>query len=169
MVLALLMAVDCFRCFEVMRLLPSRRTAQSSSYGTTCWCQVLGLFWARELLKKTSANSIRIVIQDFEVLAIGRMFAADQDTVFGAILVCMTTLTRGRIHFSPKAEISLRGTRKLVSARRQAGLEDSMHQRFSISSILADRQRLVQDGTRTDSYKNQPAFSSRMSSLLLFC
>lgn len=51
-VLALLIAVDCFLCAEVIRLLPSRRTVQPFSCGTTCWCHVLGVFPSRELLKK---------------------------------------------------------------------------------------------------------------------
>ena len=83
------MAVSCNLWVEVMRWLPSRRTAQPFSCGTTCWCQVLGRLLARELLKKTSTSSIKIVIQDLEDLfaAILQFIYAVQDTVFVVFVI----------------------------------------------------------------------------------
>ncbi len=69
--LALLMAVSWRRCFEVIRLLPSRLTAQPSPYGTTCWCQDRPLWPWRMLFKKTSTSSLKMSVQDPDGLFLG--------------------------------------------------------------------------------------------------
>ncbi len=65
MLFALLTAVLCLRCLDVMRLLPSRRTAQPSLYGTTCWCQVLGVALSRDCSNSTFIISSRDLTMDF--------------------------------------------------------------------------------------------------------
>ena len=81
---ALFMAVSWRLCLEVMRLFPSRLTAQPPSYGTTCWCKDLPWELCLLLLKKSATRSLKMFIQELDLLLSGifGFFDSNEDTIF---------------------------------------------------------------------------------------